>query len=163
MRQNNERRVVVTGIGVVAPNGIGKQAFWQATSSGRSGIKPIQRFATDDLTVKVAGEVSNFLASDYIERKLVNRTDRPTHLLLAAVQEAITDARLKLEQEDTNRIGAVIANTLGGVGFAMDQLESLYVRGPRYLSAYTAIAWLQVANIGQTSIRYGLKAIVKRR
>jgi 3-oxoacyl-(acyl-carrier-protein) synthase len=161
MRQHNERRVVVTGMGVVAPNGIGKQAFWQATSSGRSGIKPIQRFTTANLPIKVAGEVSDFLASDYIERKLVNRTDRPTHLLLAAVQEAIKDAHLELEQEDTNRVGAVIANTLGGVGFAMDQLESLYVRGPRYLSAYTAIAWLQIANIGQTSIRYGLKGYCK--
>ncbi len=108
MRQSNERRVVVTGIGVVAPNGIGKQAFWQATSSGHSGIKPIQRFATNDLTVKVAGEVSNFLASDYIERKLVNRTDRPTHLLLAAVQEAITDARLKLEQEEPIVLGQLL-------------------------------------------------------
>jgi 3-oxoacyl-(acyl-carrier-protein) synthase len=161
MRQNNERRVVITGMGVVAPNGIGKQAFWQATSTGRSGIKPIRRFAIDDLPVKVAGEVSEFLATDYIERKLVNRTDRPTHLLLAAVQEAIEDARLEIEQEDANRIGAVIANTLGGVGFAMDQLQSLYTRGPRYISAYTAIAWLQVANTGQTSIRYGLKGYCK--
>jgi 3-oxoacyl-(acyl-carrier-protein) synthase len=161
MKQHNERRVVITGMGIVAPNGIGKQTFWQATSNGHSGIKPIQRFAVDDLPVKVAGEVSEFLASDYIERKLVNRTDRPTHLLLAAVQEAIQDAHLEIEKEDTNRIGAVIANTLGGVGFAMDQLESLYVRGPRYISAYTAIAWLQVANAGQTSIRYGLKGYCK--
>jgi 3-oxoacyl-(acyl-carrier-protein) synthase len=161
MRENNERRVVITGVGVVAANGIGQQAFWKATSSGHSGIKRIQRFATDDLPVKVAGEVSEFLATDYIERKLVNRTDRPTHLLLATVQEAIKDADLALEKEDTTRVGTVIANTLGGVGFAMDQLESLYVRGPRYLSAYTAIAWLQVANIGQTSIRFGLKGYCK--
>lgn len=161
MKQQAERRVVVTGMGVVAPNGIGIPAFWQATKAGRSGIKPIKRFPTDDLRVKVVGEVSEFLASDYIERKLVNRTDRSTHFVLAAVQEALNDAHLTLADEDTRRVGTVIANTLGGVNFAMDQLESLYTRGPRYLSAYTAIAWLQVANVGQTAIRYGLRGYTK--
>lgn len=161
MKQQAERRVVVTGIGVVAPNGIGIPAFWQATKAGRSGIKPIKRFPTDDLVVKVVGEVSEFLASDYIDRKLANRTDRSTHFVLAAVQEALKDANLTLADEDAKRVGTVIANTLGGVNFAMDQLESLYTRGPRYLSAYTAIAWLQVANVGQTAIRYGLKGYTK--
>lgn len=161
MKQQAERRVVVTGMGVVAPNGIGIPAFWQATKAGRSGIKPIKRFPTDDLRVKVVGEVSEFLASDYIDRKLVNRTDRSTHFVLAAVQEALKDANLTLADEDARRVGTVIANTLGGVNFAMDQLESLYTRGPRYLSAYTAIAWLQVANVGQTAIRYGLKGYTK--
>jgi 3-oxoacyl-(acyl-carrier-protein) synthase len=161
MKQQAERRVVVTGMGVVAPNGIGIPAFWQATRAGRSGIKPIKRFPTDDLRVKVVGEVSEFLASDYIDRKLVNRTDRSTHFVLAAVQEALKDANLSLADEDARRVGTVIANTLGGVNFAMDQLVSLYTRGPRYLSAYTAIAWLQVANVGQTAIRYGLKGYTK--
>jgi 3-oxoacyl-(acyl-carrier-protein) synthase len=161
MKQQAERRVVVTGMGVVAPNGIGIPAFWQATKAGCSGIKPIKRFPTDDLRVKVVGEVSEFLASDYIDRKLVNRTDRSTHFVLAAVQEALKDANLTLADEDVRRVGTVIANTLGGVNFAMDQLESLYTRGPRYLSAYTAIAWLQVANVGQTAIRYGLRGYTK--
>lgn len=161
MKQQAERRVVVTGMGVVAPNGIGIPAFWQATKAGRSGIKPIKRFPTDDLRVKVVGEVSEFLASDYIDRKLVNRTDRSTHFVLAAVQEALNDGHLTLADEDMRRVGTVIANTLGGVNFAMDQLESLYTRGPRYLSAYTAIAWLQVANVGQTAIRYGLRGYTK--
>lgn len=161
MKEQRERRVVVTGLGVVAPNGIGIPAFWQATKEGRSGIKPIKRFPTDDLRVKVVGEVSEFLASDYIDRKLANRTDRSTHFVLAAVQEALKDANLALADEDPRRVGTVIANTLGGVNFAMDQLASLYTRGPRYLSAYTAIAWLQVANVGQTAIRYGLKGYTK--
>ena len=161
MKQQIERRVVVTGMGVVAPNGIGIPAFWQATKAGRSGIKLIKRFPTDDLRVKVVGEVSEFLASDYIDRKLANRTDRSTHFVLAAVQEALKDANFTFADEDPRRVGTVIANTLGGVNFAMDQLESLYTRGPRYLSAYTAIAWLQVANVGQTAIRYGLKGYTK--
>ena len=161
MKHITMRRVVITGIGVTAANGIGKKAFWQATSQGVSGIKPIQRFSTDDLSIQVAGEISDFLASDYIDRKLVNRTDRMTHFALAAVQEALNDAHLALEEENPQRIGTVIANTLGGIEFAMEQVKSLYTRGPRYMSAYTAIAWLQVANVGQISIRYGLQGYCK--
>lgn len=161
MQEDRERRVVITGLGVVAPNGIGAKTFWKATREGQSGIKPIRRFLTDDLRVKVVGEVSEFLASDYIDRKLVNRTDRATQFVLAAVQEAIKDANLDLAAENTRRVGSVIANTLGGVNFATDQLEALYTRGPRSMSAYTAIAWLQVANVGQTAIRYGLRGYTK--
>ncbi|HCP74441.1 MAG TPA: beta-ketoacyl-[acyl-carrier-protein] synthase II [Ktedonobacter sp.] len=161
MKHTTKRRVVITGTGVVAANGIGKKAFWQATSHGVSGIKPIQRFSTDDISIQVAGEVSDFLASDFIDRKLANRTDRMTHLAFAAIQEALNDAHLVLEEENLQRIGTVIANTFGGVEFVMDQIKALYTRGPRYMSAYTAIAWLQVANVGQTSIRYGLQGYCK--
>lgn len=160
-QHNQDRRVVVSGIGVVAPTGIGKKSFWQATKSGTLGIKPILRFSTDNLRIKVAGEVSAFLASDYIDRKLANRTDRMTHFVFAAVQEALQDANIKLEEEDTQRVGIVMANTLGGVDYAVEQIKALYVKGPRYMSAYTAIAWLQVANAGQTSIRYGIQGYCK--
>ena len=155
MEHTTKRRVVITGTGIVAANGIGKKAFWQATSQGVSVIKPIQRFSTDDISIQVAGEVSDFLASDFIDRKLANRTDRMTHLAFAAIQEALNDAHLVLEEENLQRTGTVIANTFGGVEFVLDQIKALYTRGPRYMSAYTAIAWLQVANVGQTSIRYG--------
>ncbi len=161
MKHTIKRRVVITGTGVVAANGIGKKAFWQATSQGVSGIKPIQRFSTEDISIQVAGEVSDFLASDFIDRKLANRTDRMTHLAFAAIQEALKDAHLVLEEENLQRTGTVIANTFGGVEFVLDQIKALYTRGPRYMSAYTAIAWLQVANVGQTSIRYGLQGYCK--
>src|SRR5256885_11031709 len=95
MKHTTERRVVITGIGVVAANGIGKKAFWQATREGISGIKPIRRFSTADLSIKVAGEVSDFSVSDYIDRKLANRTDRMTHFAFAAMQEALSDADRK--------------------------------------------------------------------
>jgi 3-oxoacyl-(acyl-carrier-protein) synthase len=161
MKHTTKRRVVITGTGVVAANGIGKKAFWQATSQGISGIKPIQRFSTDDISIQVAGEVSDFLVSDFIDRKLANRTDRMTHLAFAAIQEALNDAHLVLEEENLQRVGTVIANTFGGVEYVLEQIKALYTRGPRYMSAYTAIAWLQVANVGQTSIRYGLQGYCK--
>jgi 3-oxoacyl-[acyl-carrier-protein] synthase II len=66
-----------------------------------------------------------------------------------------------LEQEDPQCVGAVIANTTGGVEFVQEQVEALHMRGPRFMSAYTVIAWLQVAHVGQTSVRYGLQGYSK--
>src|SRR6266568_5279809 len=121
MAHQTHRRVVITGVGVVASKGVGKEAFWHATSRGISGIKSVQRFPTIDLPIQVAGEVRDFKVENYIDRKLANRTDRMTHFVL----------------------------------------EAFHTRGPRYMSAYTAIAWLQVANVGQTSVRYGLQGYCK--
>lgn len=148
-------------MGVVAANGIGLEAFWQATSAGISGIKPITRFSTRELPIAVAGEVSAFAAQDYIDRKLAQRTDRVTHFAFAAVQEALQDAALVLAEENPHRVGAVIANTIGGVEYVLEQIHALHARGPRAMSAYTAIAWLQVASVGQMSIRYGIQGYCK--
>ena len=152
---------MITGLGVVAPNGLGKEAFWLATQAGRTGIRPIQRFPIATLPLRVAGEVVDFPVENFIDRKLTNRTDRMTHFALAAIQEALSDARLILEQEDPQRVGAVIANTQGGIEYALHQIAALYTRGPRAMSAYSAIAWLQVANVGQASIRFGFQGYCK--
>lgn len=155
------RRVVITGLGVVAANGIGKEAFWQATSNGISGIKTISRFPTTDLPVSVAGEVSNFVPEEYIDRKLSARTDRMTHFALATAQQALHDAELDLAQENPQRVGAVIANTVGGVEYVLEQISALHIRSPRAMSAFTAIAWLPVSNVGQISVYYGLQGYCK--
>lgn len=155
------RRVVVTGLGVVAPNGIGKDAFWRSLSQGKSGIQPVQRFPTRGLPIRVAGEITDFLPENYLDRKLVNRTDRVTHLALAAAAEALQDAFLSITDVDPRRVGAVIANTFGGAEFVIEQIHALHTRGPRFMSAYSAIAWLQVANVGQLSLRYGFQGYCK--
>lgn len=161
MAHHSKRRVVITGLGVVAPNGIGKEAFWHATRYNISGIKPIQRFPTHGFPIRVAGEIPDFAVEDHIDRKLANRSDRMTHFALASIQEALDDAGLILEQEDPQRVGAVIANTHGGIEFALKQIIALHTRGPRAVSAYSAIAWLPVANVGQVSIRFGLQGYCK--
>ena len=161
MQYKTLRRVVLTGLGVVADNGIGKGAFWYATSKGMSGIKPIQRFSTENLPIQVAGEIKHFEVEQYIDRKLAHRTDRMTHFALVAIDEALQDAKLALDQENSQRVGTVIANTTGGVEFVTEQVSALYLRGPRAMSAYTAIAWLHVANAGQTSVRYGIQGYCK--
>lgn len=161
MAYSPQRRVVITGIGVIAPNGIGKEAFWYATSKGASGIRPIRHFDAENLPIQVAGEIHHFMPEDYVERKLVHRTDRMTHFAFAAVHEALHDARLNLGEENPRRVGAVIANTVGGVEYVLEQMHALHVRGPRAMSAYTAIAGLQVSNVGQISVRYGIQGYCK--
>ena len=84
-----------------------------------------------------------------------------THFAFATIQEALKDACITLAEEDPQRVGVVIANTFGGLEFVLEQFPTLYSRGPRFVSAYTSIAWLQVANIGQTSIRYGIQGYCK--
>jgi 3-oxoacyl-(acyl-carrier-protein) synthase len=160
MNQMPARRVVITGLGVVAPNGIGQEAFWEAIETGRSGISHLE-FKESSRSIQVAGIVRNFVETEYLEKKLIHRTDRMTHFVLAALQEALFDSQLQLAQEDPQRVGAVIANTMGGINYVLQQLENLYTRGPRFMSAYTAIAWLHVANIGQTAIRHGIQGYSK--
>ena len=113
------------------------------------------------MPIQVAGEARDLEVENYIDRKLANRTDRMTHFVFAAVQEALQDAHLVLEWENPQRVGAVIANTVGGVEFVLEQIHALHVRGPRSMSAYTAIAWLPVANVGQISVRYGIQGYCK--
>ena len=154
------RRVVITGLGAVAPGGVGKAAFWQSTLSGHQAITSLNLPGAGEMSLR-AGQVKDFRGEDYVERKLVQRTDRMTHFVFAAVQEALRDAGLQLDREDPQRVGAVIANTLGGVGYATRQIEQFYKRGPRAVSAYTAIAWLHVANVGQVSVLHGLQGYCK--
>ncbi len=159
MKDEGKRRVVISGLGVVAPNAIGQDAFWHATANGISGITHLPQAATQML--RVAGIVRNFVIEDYIERKLAHRSDRMTHFVFAAMQEALTDACLEMALEQPSRVGAVIANTMGGAEYVLKQLHTLYTRGPRFMSAFTAIAWLHVSNVGQAAIHYGLQGYCK--
>lgn len=162
MQNRSQRSVVVTGLGAITPHGLGITPYWQGITSGRSSIVPLpDELLPADRSIQVAGIVSAFKAEEHIERKLVQRTDRATHFTLAAIQQALADARLEITPEIAPRVGAVIANTMGGVNYVLRQLHALYTRGPRAMSAYTAIAWLHVANVGQTAIRYGLQGYCK--
>src|SRR6266700_2610926 len=156
MTYKKQRRVVITGLGVVAANGTGKEAFWHATSKGVSGIKSVQRFSTTGLPIAVAGEATDLVVEDFIDRKLAKRTDRMTHFVFAAVQEALQDAGIELAEENPHCVGAVIANTVGGVEYVLEQIEALYMRGPRYMSAYTAIARHQLTTRSADSMRWEL-------
>ncbi len=148
---------VITGFGVVAPAGIGANAFWQGVSSGQSFISPLTRFDTTRFASKMAGVVQNFDAVEYINPRVVAQTDRWTHFDLTCAHEAISQAGLDIGQEDPARVGAVFAAGTGGNAFGQQQLHLCWEKGPKYVSAYESIAWFYAASIGQVSIRHGIR------
>ena len=124
-----KRRVVVTGLGVVAPNGIGKDRFWEANIKGRSGVKSVERFDVSDLSSKVASQVDNFDPLEYMPKEVAKRVDRFVHLGMASAKMAIDDSHLNLDKEDKDRIGVCIGSGLGGVPFHEEQIMAGYQKG----------------------------------
>jgi 3-oxoacyl-[acyl-carrier-protein] synthase II len=155
------RRVAVTGIGVVTSIGVGKDAFWEAALAGRSGLGRPTLIDHPDLPVKVVGEVKDFDATNYLSRKIAVRTDRNTHFSFASCEEGLADAGLDLEQEDSTRVGLVMASNYGGLAFFLDNLVKLHQQGPSFVSAYMAIAWIPSAPVGQLSIKHKIHGYAK--
>jgi 3-oxoacyl-(acyl-carrier-protein) synthase len=154
---DRRRRAVVTGLGVVAPNGIGTEAWWSATLAGRSGIRAISRFDASRYATRHAGEVVDFEATDYIDRRLIVQTDRWTWMGLAATEMALTDAGFRPAEHDPFRMSAITASSSGGNEFGQLEIQKLWSQGPRFVGAYQSIAWFYAATTGQVSIRYGMK------
>jgi 3-oxoacyl-[acyl-carrier-protein] synthase II len=152
-----QRRVVVTGIGVIAPNGIGKDAFWEANVAGRSGICPLTHFDTSLLESKIAGAIYSFLPEQFLDPLAVRRTDRFVHLGLAAAKLALSDARLDCASLDQQRIGTIIGSGLGGCIFHEEQIELAYVKGYNRLHPLAVPKITPNALPGHISIEFGLK------
>ncbi|MBN2119926.1 MAG: beta-ketoacyl-[acyl-carrier-protein] synthase family protein [Candidatus Omnitrophica bacterium] len=108
----NAKQVVVTGIGVISPNGTGKEAFWKALNAGQSGIKPITLFDVSFFKTKTAGECTDFKAEDFLGTKGLRNLDRTTTLLCSGVKLALDDANLQITDENADDIGVVTATTL---------------------------------------------------
>ena len=125
----NKRRVVITGLGVVACNGIGKDNFWQANVQGRSGIGKITRFNTDAFDTKIAGEVRDFDPCQYMPAEVVKKVDRFVHFGLACSEMAMQDSRLDLDSQDKHRIGVIIGSGLGGMMFHEEQMVAILEKG----------------------------------
>lgn len=151
------RESVITGLGVVAPNGIGTEAWWKATRAGKSGIARIKRFDPDKYSVQLAGEVDDFNADDFIARRLQVQTDRWTHMALAATQMAFEDAEFDPSHFDEWSTSAITASSSGGNEFGQKEIQALWGRGPKFVGAYQSIAWFYAATTGQISIKHGLK------
>lgn len=128
------RRVIITGFGVVAPNGIGKEEFWQANIQGKSGVDLVRDFDVSNLNSKIAAQVNNFDPLKYMSNEVARRVDRFVHLGLAAATMAVEDAGLDLEKEDKDRIGVCIGSVFGGVLFHEDQIMAGYQKGANRLN-----------------------------
>jgi minimal PKS chain-length factor (CLF/KS beta) len=151
------RHAVITGIGIVAPNGIGTDAFWKATREGISVLDAVTREGCRDLPLRVAGEIRGFDAEAVIEERFVVQTDRYTHFAMAAADLALEDARLRDDEGSPFGIGVVTAAGSGGGEFGQRELQRLWGQGPRFVGPYQSIAWFYAASTGQISIRGGFK------
>lgn len=148
---------VVTGIGVAAPNGLGRQAWWQATLRGDNGIRPIGRFDASRYPSRLAGEITGFDDSAHIPGRLLPQTDRVTRLSLFAAAEALADAEVEPDDLPEYSAGVVTASSAGGFEFGQRELQALWSKGGQYVSVYQSFAWFYAVNTGQISIRHKLR------
>lgn len=152
-----DRRVVLTGIGVVAPTGLNAADWWKATTEGKSGIRRITSFDPSKYEAQLAGQVDGFEATDYIDQRLVVQTDRWTWMALAAAQMAFDDANFDPEAFDPYSMSVITASSSGGNEFGQKEIQNLWGKGPIYVGAYQSIAWFYAATTGQIGIKYGMK------
>ncbi len=129
----SKRRVVITGIGVISPNGIGKADFWTALKEGRSGVKEISLFDTKELPTNVAGEVSNFDAKDFVPKNMLHTRGRSSHFALATTLLALEDAGIPLASFGKRRSAVLLGTTFPAMDQFQDQIRALSSRG-HYLS-----------------------------
>lgn len=120
-----KRRVVITGLGVIAANGIGNEAFWRANIKGISGVGLITRFDTSQFRTKIAAEVKDFVPLEYMEDMTVNKVDRFTQFAIACTRITLKDSQLQLVQEDPYRVGVILGSGLGGMFFYERQILAM--------------------------------------
>jgi act minimal PKS chain-length factor (CLF/KS beta) len=149
--------VAVTGIGVVAPNGLGRSDYWAATRAGVSGIREITRFDASGYPSRLAGEIRGFVAEDHLSSRLISQTDRMTQLALVAADWALADAGVNPQDWPEYGVGVVTASSSGGFEFGQNELQKLWSKGGQYVSAYQSFAWFYAVNTGQISIRTGMR------
>jgi 3-oxoacyl-[acyl-carrier-protein] synthase II len=152
-----DRRVVITGAGVVSPLGIGTQPTWDALVAGRSGVGPITRFDTTDYPARIAGEVNGFDPAQYSPAKEVKKCDLFIHYALAATQFAVQDSGLKIDPAEAERVGVYIGSGIGGLPSIERQHVEMLEKGPRRISPFFIVGLIINMASGQVSIRYGAK------
>ena len=155
------RRVVVTGMGVVSPVGIGVDAFWNALLSGKSGVTPITEFDATNFPVKIAGEVKDFDPVKYVgDKKTVRHMDRNAQFAVAAAKMAAQDAKLDMSVEDPNRVGTIIGTGIGGIKTMEDTVERIEKRGPGKVNPFAVPMMIANMASGMVSITFGLQGPV---
>lgn len=150
-------RVVITGLGVISPVGTGLEKFWSSLISGVSGIKPLTRFDSTNFSTKIAGEVTDFDPSNYIDRKEARRMDRFTQFAVAATTMALEDSSLDFNCENRDRIGVVLGSGIGGIETLEDQARVLAEKGPGRVSPTFVPMMIANMGAGQVAIRYCLR------
>jgi len=151
------KRVVITGIGMVSPLGLGARENWAALVRGTSGIGPITRFDTSSFACRIAGEVRGFNPEDWVGKKDVKKMDLFIHYALAASDMALKDAAFTVTPAEAERVGVYIGSGIGGLPSIERQHSALLSEGPRRISPFFIIGLIVNMASGQVSIRYGAK------
>lgn len=155
-----QRRIAVTGIGLVTPVGLDTASTWAALLAGQSGIDRITAFDTTEYAVQIAGEVKGFEPTDHFDRKETRHIDRFAQFAVVAARQAVADAALDLAAEDHDRIGTVVGTGIGGILTTGALYRQLYDRGPSRISPFGIP--MMIANMagGQVSIDLDLRGPV---
>ncbi len=151
------RRVVVTGLGMLTPVGIGVDETWGALCAGESGIGAITRFDAADFDCRIAGEVKGFNPLDFIPKKEVKKMDTFIHYALAASIMAVEDAGLKVSPKEADRVGVVVGAGIGGLPAIEKYHEKLLASGPRKITPFFIPMLIVNLAPGQISMRFGFK------
>src|SRR5881398_831237 len=157
--QRVERRVVVTGIGLVTPLGTGTKQSWEAAIAGKSGVGPITRFDAKELPSRIAGEVKNFDASQFMDKKEARRNDLFIQFGLAATQLALEDARLPTDKPLGERVGVIVGSGMGGLATLEDTHLTAVNKGHRRVNPFFIPSIIVNLVGGQISIKYGAAGV----
>jgi len=149
--------VVVTGVGLVSPLGVGTEATWSSVLAGRSGIGPITRFDASQFATRIAGEVKGFDPLAFVEKKDVKKMDVFIHFAIAAAQFAVDDAGLRVTPDIATRVGVFVASGIGGFQTIEREHRALIEGGPRKISPFFIPSAIINLAAGQVSIRFGAK------
>jgi 3-oxoacyl-[acyl-carrier-protein] synthase II len=155
-----KRRVVITGMGVVSPNGIGRRAFSDAILEGCSGVRPISRFDASQLSVQIAGEVTGFDELAWVDKKERRQVSRILPLALAAATEALSDSGIdpsKLRLDELRRFGVIVGSGGGSQDFTEDQYDLFFHDKQRQMSVHCVPTTVMGTLSSDLSIRFGLR------
>lgn len=152
-----KNRVVVTGMGAVSPIGIGRKAFWENVQTGKCGISLIESFDTENFKVKVAGEIKDFVVTDFINKKDSKRMDRFTHFAIAASKLAVEDAALTIDDSNAERVGVYLGSGIGGLITIEQNANKLNDVGADRISPFFIPMSISNMAAGNVSIALGVK------
>jgi 3-oxoacyl-[acyl-carrier-protein] synthase II len=153
----SKRRVVITGLGIVSPVGVGVPVTWQNIVAGKSGIARITRFDASAMAAQIAGEVKDFDVTQYLSAKDARRMDRFIHFGLVAGMEAFKDSGLEVSGENAERIGVNIGSGIGGLPMIEETHNDFLAAGPRKISPFFIPGTIINMISGNLSVMYGLK------
>lgn len=151
------KRVVITGVGVITPVGIGKETFWNNIKSGKSGVGPIESFDVSEYNTRIAAEVKDFDPSEYIDKKEARRMDRFVKFAVCAAKMALEDAGIDMAKEDATRVGTFIGSGIGGITTFEEQNKVLLEKGPSRVSPFFIPMMISNMAVGQVAIATGAK------